>query len=455
MKRVDPNILPNIKGAYLVGGSIRDILLDRTPVDYDIAVLDNPDRFAKKMAALTHGKVVRIGKPGKMITRVVADEKNFDITHVSTDIESDLRQRDFTINALAYSLSSGRLIDCTGGLRDLADKKIRMVSGEVFKNDPVRLFRAYRIGAALGFEIEQHTCSAIKKNAALIQNSPGERIRAELFKTLLVQNSQLYISQMVGTGLLFAVFPELERLKGCLQNKYHSFDVFCHTMYAFSHLELLIKDINILLPKIRQYIGAYIDNNRYILLKLAILLHDIGKPDVKTIDEQGNIHFYGHGREGADMAKKISDRLKFSSREKQFLDFVVRNHLRPLFLYSSYRKKKLTKKSISRFFITCGEFTPYVLIHSIADFQGKKNTENKDYKEFAESIILEFFEKYKPKRSKPPLITGNDLISEFGLTPSPLFKEILNFIQEAELSNEISDRGTAFKLIENFLKQRN
>ena len=150
MIQFNKNILPRLKGVYVIGGSVRDLLLGRIPTDYDIAVTGNPEQYAKKLIAKSDGHLVRLGKPGRMIIRVISGDMIFDITSLNgTSIKENLNERDFTINAIAYDLYSEEIIDCLGGLQDLANKKVRMVSREIFKKDPARLIRAYRIGACL------------------------------------------------------------------------------------------------------------------------------------------------------------------------------------------------------------------------------------------------------------------------------------------------------------------
>lgn len=170
MIQFDSNIFPKTKGAYIIGGSIRDLLLGRTPADYDVAVLGNPEKFANHVALQTNGHLVEMGKPGQMIIRVVAENHIVDISPVNgLTIEDDLNQRDFTINAMAYDLSTGKIIDVLGGLQDLEKKKVKMVSKQIFKKDPIRLLRAFRMGACLGFDIEPQTSSAIAREATIIQ----------------------------------------------------------------------------------------------------------------------------------------------------------------------------------------------------------------------------------------------------------------------------------------------
>jgi len=443
MNNLDIKIIPKIKGAYIVGGSIRDIIWGRLPFDYDIAVFGNPEKFAKKIAVKKSDRIIKLDKKDHNIIRVISDNKIFDISSANGNtIEDDLLKRDFTINAMAYSLSSGKIIDCTGGMKDLANKKIRMVSDTAFEKDPVRLIRAYRIGASLNFEIDTNTVSAIRKNAKLIKNSAGERIRVEFLKILQTPESHHYISQMADTGLLFAIFPELGKLKGCCQNRFHQYDVFEHTMKAFYHLENMLNN----------KITNSIDENTASLLKFAILLHDTGKPLVKKVDNRGNVHFYGHSNKGAEITKGISSRLKLSTKEKYFIDFIIRNHIDPLHLFIAKSKGILTNKGITRFFIKCGDNTPCLLLHSIADIKGKGDKADEKFIEFAKNMILKYFSEFIPRKKMSALITGNDLINELGLSPSPLFKKIISKVEEARLSNQISTKQEALSLVKKIIK---
>ena len=177
---IDTNVFPQKKGVYIVGGSIRDLLCGRTPIDYDLAVTTAPDRFARSLASRTAGHVVEFGKHGHTILRVVTGDDYFDIMPLNGEsIEDDLHRRDFTINALALELSYGNLIDPTGGRRDLAAKNVRMVDRDAFRNDPVRLLRAYRMAATFDFTIDKDTEAAISQDADLIRKSAAERIREE------------------------------------------------------------------------------------------------------------------------------------------------------------------------------------------------------------------------------------------------------------------------------------
>jgi tRNA nucleotidyltransferase/poly(A) polymerase len=453
MIKFDP-VIPKIKGAYIVGGSIRDLLLGRSPSDYDIVVIESPDKYACDLAMRCNGHVVKIGKQNQTIFRVISEGNIFDISAIEgKTIEDDLKKRDFTINAIGYSLTSGKLIDLLEGIKDLSLKTIRMVSTDIFQKDPVRLLRAYRIGAMYDFEIETETASAIANNAKLIKTSAGERIRAELFKILYQAKSYGYIDQMAKSGLLFEILPELTALKGCYQNEHHKHDVLDHSLAAYSQLETLLNDRNIN-PEMSDFLNRDMDKERSALLKCSILLHDIGKPSSLTIGNDSKIHFFGHDKIGAEIAKQISIRLKFSNNEANYIDFIIRNHIAALHLYNSGIKNPPSNKSLTRFFIKCGDMTPDILLHTIADIKGKGNEDkrNEDFLSFASYLLKEFFSGYEVKKTGLRLITGNDLIEEFGLSPSPLFKRILYLVEESRISNDIKNREEAFSLVKELIK---
>jgi hypothetical protein len=257
------------------------------------------------------------------------------------------------------------------------------------------------------------------------------------------------------TGLLASIFPDLKRLKGCVQNRHHHYDVFEHTMKAYDCLEMIINDLAHFFPNTAMPIYNHIDENKIAFLKCAILLHDIGKPSVKTLDKGDIVHFYGHAKKSADMARNIGKRLKFAARETNFIDFIIRNHMRPLFLFAAHQKKALKRRGLTRFFIKCGDDTPYLLLHTIADIMSKRydvTKKKESFISFIENVMDDFFNKFKPKSKTPPLISGYDLIHVFNLPPSPLFKTILNMVQEAKLENRIQSRGDALSIVREFLK---
>ena len=431
-----------------MGGWIRDILLNRPPVYYVIAVLENPEKFAYKIAARIQGRLVKIGKAGKLIFRVVSGSHVFDIAPVSgSSIGEDLEQRDFTINALACDLSSGEIIDRIGGLKDLREKKVRMVSKDAFRKDPIRLLRAFRMGAVLNFKIEPQTVSTIRKNAGLIRNSAGERVRTELMGLLRAPNSHGYLNQMAETGLLSALLPEIESLKGYYPDGHHGYDLFRHTLNAYHHLESLLNEKESFLPQLSDQFHSLIHKDYLAPLKWALVLHELGKPEFKKNDAAGPNYFIDYAQKSADIAKKICHRFRFSNREKDFVDGIIRSHIRPLGLYKTRQNNHFPDRLI-RFFLKCGSHTPYLLLHFLAVVEGNKIArETEDFREFVKDTFRTYCLTYQPMQKAPPLITGDDLIYEFGLTPSPLFKTILARVEEARLTKRIKTRAAALKLV--------
>jgi tRNA nucleotidyltransferase/poly(A) polymerase len=402
------------------------------------------------LAASWHRRLIVLGKKGKAVFRIVKPPLTFDIVPFSgAALDDDLANRDFTVNALAYDLASAQIIDLFDGRQDLAARKIRLVSERAFRDDPLRLLRAYRLGAALGFEIEAGTRAAIRRDAHLITASATERIQAELIKLFATAHSHVYIEQLAADGLLWEIVPELQNLKGCVQNHYHEFDVWEHTLHAYGQLEILLNNLETRLPHIGADLRSHLDDDKTAYLKWAILLHDVGKPASKTVTPQGAIHFYGHGQKSADQAHVINCRLKFSTRTVKYLDFIIRNHLRALFLFIASQKEGLKNKGLMRFFRKCDPLTPDLLLHTMADILGKGRTStprDEAFIVFAQELLRIYFEEYKTAAALPPLLSGRDLIRKLGLPPSPLFKLILKRVDEARLNGHIRTKAEALVL---------
>ena len=273
MIQINTNFIPITPGTYIVGGTVRDILLGMPPKDYDIVTLNDPAILAGRIAAKLQGRVIKLGKPGITVFRIIAENQSVDVAPATdSNIEADLKKRDFTINALAVDISTGRIIDMFNSIEDLNNKKIRMISSENLKTDPIRFLRAYRLGALLNFSIEPKTNLAIKAESFRIHESAGERIRDELIKLFNTDCSHPYILMMNETGLLTHLFPELKQLKDCSQNKYHSYDVFDHTMKAYGYLENLIHSPGSMLSEFEKLENFLSESRQNTLLKYAILL---------------------------------------------------------------------------------------------------------------------------------------------------------------------------------------
>ena len=314
--------------AWLVGGAVRDLLMGLRPIDYDIVVRQDPEILAGDISRDTGASFFKMGKNRQVVFRGRLKDHTIDIVPMAGDsIESDLRLRDFTINAMAVHLGSRAFLDPVGGRHDLASRTLRMVSDKAFPSDPLRMLRAYRFAATLNFEIEKGTESAIKAHSRLICRPAGERIREELIRLLAAPGATGYLWKMKDSGLLFDLFPELVDEKGCMQNRHHCFDVLDHTLFACRHLESLLNDPGTETDPALQPAIDGIDDRLKPVLKLAMLLHDIGKPRTRSMDTGGSVHFFGHEKIGAGLAEAISGRLKFSNLDADYLCGLIQNHL--------------------------------------------------------------------------------------------------------------------------------
>lgn len=305
--------------AYAVGGCVRDSLLGRTPDDWDITTSALPEQVKELFertvdTGIEHGTVTVLWEDGSYevttyrIDGIYRDGRHPDYVEFTRSLEEDLKRRDFTINAMAYHSKEG-LIDIFGGMQDLRDRRIRAVGDpkERFKEDALRMLRAVRFSAQLGFLIEEETADAIRKLSVNLAQVSAERIRVELEK-LLVSPFPERIRDAYELGLTRVFLPEFDDMMQTPQNTpHHMYSVGEHTIHAMMHIRA--------------------DRE----LRLVMLLHDIAKPVCRTTDESGIDHFKGHPMAGADLAVEIMKRLKYDRRTmKRVKHFVYYHDHNPL-----------------------------------------------------------------------------------------------------------------------------
>jgi len=448
----------NRHGIYLVGGTVRDLLMGRKPADIDLAIRGDFVHIAATIADKCQGKVVDLGKKGFAVLRVASPSLTVDITPLAGQtIEDNLRQRDFTINAIAYDVADRRLVDCSGGPADLKQKTVRMVSDTVFTKDPARLVRAYRMAAMLEFGIDLKTRAVIGGFSHLISQVAGERIWAELLKLFTLPQASPIVRQMADDGLMVSIFPELKPSIGCIQNHFHQFDVFEHSLRTYEQVEMLLADLNhqfaICLPA--DEMTSLLD--RGALMKYAALLHDAGKPATKKKYADGRVGFPGHAGRSATLATTVSERLRLSKVQRDTSVSIIRNHIRPLFLFLAMQKGTLSHRGTIRFFNHCGSLTLPILVHSIADILAKHQTrqpKDADFISFCHGLMGDYVNFRKRQSAGPPLVNGHDLIKIFGLFPTPRFKWILSRVDEHRLSGELSTREQALAWVKAQLASR-
>jgi poly(A) polymerase len=476
LKRIATFFIQYDVKAYLVGGYVRDALLKRKTADIDVAVKGNALTLGKLLAEKLGGTYVLLDLENKVARIVLKDAKKteLDLTSFEGKIETDLKRRDFTINAIAADLdevtaASGdiKLIDPLKGIDDLTEGIVRAASDTTFFDDPVRVLRAVRFQTELGFQIHNHTEVLIKKATSLLHRSAGERIREELMRLLDASHYAQTISYLDELGILTAVFPELITAEGVTQPVEHHWDVFNHSLKCVGTVDYVLRagdwdygDKWVLkavpwpsfCPRYfsEQVAGG---STRRSLMKLAALLHDVAKPQTKAPDKNGRMRFIGHPEQGAEIVEKIMERLHFSSKETKMVASMVKYHLRP-----TQMGQPPTSRAIYRFFRDTGDTGLAVLYLSLADHLATRGPGLipagwKEHTDIVRCIIKEHFRR---DRIEPPpkLIDGHDLINVFGLKPGPKLGKLLEAVHEAQATGELTNRQQTLDYIRNVLSGR-
>jgi len=460
---------------YVVGGFVRDIILARDTADVDIALSSDALEVAPELATALSGKYILLDKVNK-IGRVVLKETDQDIGQWQIDfstieggIEQDLKRRDFTIDAMAISLgriikgtTATELIDPFDGLKDLRHRVIRVVWDKAFELDALRLLRGVRLAAELGFTINRQTEALIRQHCHLITAVAGERVREELLRLLAAPKTGQLLLYLDDLGLITALIPELTQAKGLEQPREHQWDVFNHSVKAVDAVDFVLrqggwehagKEALDFVPwsaELEQHFNSKVSSGstRRLLLKLAALLHDIAKPQTKTIDEQGRTRFYGHAREGAKIAAAILERLRFSAKEAKLVEGVVRYHLRPV---QMSQNELPSQRAIYRYFRDSGEAAIDTLFFSLADHLATRgpNLDMANWRQHAAIIDHTLTQHFTQKSIavSPKLIDGNDLMNNFNLAPGPKIGELLEAVHEAQASAEVTTREEAFSYV--------
>lgn len=467
---------------FLVGGYIRDLLLGLPGVRLDIDLLvtgGKAEAFSRAAAAATGGTLVPLGQekgvfrvylrgyPGNQAP-VVIDFMDFR----GASLEEDLKSRDFTINALAFPLGKGRgfprvgdngwkdmLIDMSGGLRDLAEKKVRMVYPGAFQEDPLRLLRAVRFSARLGFSLEEKTEKRVKEQACLLGGVSGERVRDELWKIIELPTSRGYLHHLEeGLGLLGAVFPIIQHMRATGQNFYHGENVWFHSLRTYRLLEGLVQEPPFpgdIVSRVKEHLGVELvpGRRRRELLKLFSLFHDAGKTTTGKVLESGRVTFHGHESAGISCLGQVGNRLKLGSREKKILKKLVKLHMRPMHLYTAPRAGP---KAYHRVFRHLGEEAVEVLLHSLADFMAKRELkggteEIQPYREFITKMLHIYFYEGERMIAPPAVVSGRELIEHLQIEASPRVGNLLEKIREAQVAGQVNNRQQALDLASRLL----
>jgi len=417
--------------AFWVGGCVRDFLLGREPTDYDIATNARPEQIEKLFP-----KTIAVGRQfGVMV--VVENEDQFQVATFRAEANyedgrrpaevrfssarEDAIRRDFTVNGLFFDPLANELHDWVGGKADLDARIIRTIGSpeERFAEDHLRLLRAIRFAAQLGFEIEPETFAAVRRLAERIRIVSAERIRDELLKLFAPPHAARGLDLLRDSGLMPHVFPELVPTLTCEQSPdYHPEGT------VYNHLRLMLEKLPNPLP----------DE----LLPWTVLLHDIAKPDTASRGGDGIIHFYGHEKIGAGVADKVLQRLKFSRKDTDAVAAAVLHHMQ-------FKDVPNMRKSTLRRLLMRPTFPLELELHRLDCLGSHRRLD-----------IYEFLQQQRAELDaqphlQPPLLTGEDLIA-LGMKPGPELGAMLHELREKQLADELSNAADARRWVKDELK---
>ena len=472
---------------WLVGGSIRDAALGRPIADLDLACAD-ARALAARLARAFKGTMVTLDEANAVYRLALAPVhgralKQIDIAGLQgKTISADLARRDFTINAMALELTKAlppslpepAFLDPRGGFRDLAAGLVRAECEGNFDDDPLRLLRAFRIAAQLGFAVETKTLAAIERRRKSISQPAAERVAAELLQLLAVPGASRRLRDMDEIGLLTTLFPELEPSRRCAQDYYGPGGVLTHTLEVCARVDFLLSNLRSVYPRIASDLEGHFAARGgaafRALLLLSALLHDVSKPETaRKID--GRLRFFEHDAKGAIATEKILRRLRLSREQIDTACAIVRHHLRPGHLASG---GPLTERALYRFFRDLGEDAPGLLIVCWGDHASYMpearlkrllKTATADAKRSdlsrlkpAEAhktirhlqLVSALLRRWRDLARAPAperLLDGRDVMKALKIPPGPKIGELLERVREAQAEGVVKDRESALALI--------
>ncbi|MGC2424098.1 MAG: HD domain-containing protein [Nitrospirota bacterium] len=464
------SVLPHFRGAYLVGGAVRDLIMSRNISDIDVVVPDNPEEACRAAATALNGTAFVLDKEREVWRTALPQGAQVDISRMkssppaqkmpsfSREIFNDLSARDFTIDAMALPFpDGGSILDPFGGIEDIGKKLIRALSKSALSDDPLRLMRAFRLARQLDFHVDGETLQAVRELSPLISDISPERVRDELYIMLEGADSHKPFREMAEAGLLEHVLPETKPMSGLPQGEAHQDDLLGHSLKAMEFAEDVMlypeEYFGVRAPEVARYLNERADGRLTMrgLIKLAALLHDSGKPATMSREaDGGRIRFTGHDLKGAEVNETVAARLKLSSRAKELLSLTARHHMRPLHM----TKEHITRHAMYRYVRDMEGHLPASLTLALADaFATREKPESVSTD--VEGVALKLSEYYYGEfrsQEEAPLLKGRDLISEFKLKPGPVFSRLLNEVREKRAEGTIKTRDEAIEYVRGRLK---
>ena len=442
------------KEVYVVGGYVRDALMQRSLTDIDLMVVGDGIAFARELApSFKGGKIVpfeQFGTAQIPLNNIIVEVASARSEAYSSDsrkpqvedadLETDLSRRDFTINAMAVSLNNtdfGELHDPYNGVKDLNSGLIRtpLDPDTTFSDDPLRMLRAVRFASQLGFKVDSSVMDSIQRQVDRIEIVSVERVTAEIYKILASPQPSVGLDLLQQAGLMEIVLPEVSALYGLEQPpEWHHKDIFYHTL---------------------QVVDNIAEKTEKTDLRFAALIHDIGKPKTRRLDKKRGWTFHGHDAVGVNMVDKMAKRMKLSNQTREFLKKLTLLHLRPI----SLAKEDVTDSAVRRLMVTAGEEVDDLMTLCRADITSKNPKLVKKYMENfqrVETFMQNVTERDAYRAFQSP-VRGDQIMKECDLPPGKTVGKIKEAIENAILDGEIeNDYDAAYeyflKIKEKFLQ---
>ena len=447
--------------AWIVGGTVRDAALGRPLRDVDLAVNADPEQVARAIAAHVRGAVFPLSESFGAWRAL--DRREGWVCDVSRlrggSIEEDLAERDFSVNAVAVPLTGGRPIDPQGGLPDLEAGVLRVLGGSALEHsayaaDPLRPLRLARLATELRLAPDTETERLTREAAPRVVDASPERVFAELERILVAERVSDGLSLADRLGLLAAVLPEVEALRGVDQSHFHDLDVHGHTFEVVrrqveneGRLEELFG------PDAATALRLLLDQQladeltRGQALRLGALLHDIGKPATRGVRPDGRVTFLGHDRAGAEMTRALCRRLRTSERLRSYLSALTEHHLVLGFLV---HERPLSRRAVFRYLRTCEPVEVEVTLLSCADRLATRGRSHERaiaaHLDLARELMAEALEWRAGGGAPRAPVRGDELAAELEMPRGPELGRLLAALQEARFAGEATDRASALDL---------
>jgi len=440
--------------AHFVGGCVRDVRLGRPVVDVDVVVPGDPAPAARRLARATGGSPFALSETHGA-WRVVLDGRTIDVTaRRGGDIVADLGERDFTVNAMAIPVNGAGddVVDPFGGLSDLADGRLRLVSDRVFSDDPLRLLRLARIAHELGFEVDADAERLARRDAHLADRAAGERIYAEVRRLLAPEHPDAAVRLLDGLGVLEVILPEAGPMHGCEQSPFHHLDVFEHTLQVLDAAADIAAHPEHYLPHHADRLRVAMDEpvgdelDARTALRLAALFHDIEKPSTRTVSADGRVGFMGHDRKGAATTRRILRRWRAATCTIRFCMLLVAEHLRLGFMVHD---RPLGRREAYRYLRATQPHVEASVVISLADRFATRGVRARQayvraHAETADELLALVSELEAEERA--PLLRGDE-IAELTGAEGPRIGELVDALAEEQAAAAVTTRDEAVAFV--------